>query len=84
MEKKIYKEANQFETETTINVLYKEQIISIYTNKVNLQKKLNKILGEPTREYKIKRSISGSVWKIPFTDKVKIRNLMLKCNIFEL
>ena len=68
MEKKIYKEANQFETETTINVLYKEQIISIYTNKVNLQKKLNKILGEPTREYKIKRSISGSVWEIPFTD----------------
>ena len=84
MEKKIYKEANQFETETTINVLYKEQIISIYTNKVNLQKKLNKILGEPTREYKIKRSISGSVWEIPFTDKVKTRNLMLKCNIFEL
>ena len=84
MEKNIYKEANQFETETTINVLYKEQIISIYTNKVNLQKKLNKILGEPTREYKIKISISGSVWEIPFTDKVKIRNLMLKCNIFEL
>ena len=84
MEKKIYKEANQFETETTINVLYKEQIISIYTNKVNLEKKLNKILGEPTREYKIKRSISGSVWEIPFTDKVMIRNLMLKCNIFEL
>ena len=84
MEKKIYKEANQFETETTINVLYKEQIISIYTNKVNLEKKLNKILGEPTREYKIKRSISGSVGEIPFTDKVKIRNLMLKCNIFEL
>ena len=83
MEKKIYKEANQFETETTINVLYKEQIISIYTNKVNLQKKLNKILGEPTREYKIKRSISGSVWEIPFTDKIRLRTLMLTCNIFE-
>ena len=84
MDKKIYKEANQFETETTINVLYKEQIISVYTNKVDLQKKLNKILGEPTKEYKIKRSISGSVWEIPFKDKTKIRNLMLKCNIFEL
>lgn len=84
MEKKIYKEANNFETETNINVLYKEQIISVYTNKVDLQRKLNKVLGKPTREYKIKRSISGSVWKIPFTDKVKIRNLMLKCNIFEL
>lgn len=84
MEKKIYKEANQFETETNINVLYKEQIISIYTNKVDLQKKLNKILGEPTKEYKIKRSITGSVWEIPFKDKTKIRNLMLKCNIFNL
>jgi hypothetical protein len=84
MEKKIYKEANNFETETNINVLYKEQIISVYTNKVDLQRKLNKVLGKPTREYKIKRSISGSVWEIPFTDKVKIRNLMLKCNIFEL
>ena len=84
MEKKIYKEANQFETETNINVLYKEQIISIYTNKVDLQKKLNKILGEPTKEYKIKRSISGSVWEIPFKDKTKITKLMLKGNIYEL
>lgn len=84
MEKKIYKEANQFETETTINVLYKEQIISVYTNKVDLQRKLNKILGEPAKEYKIKRSISGSVWEIPLKDKTRVRSLMLKCNIFEL
>ena len=84
MKKKIYKEANQFKTETNINVLYKEQIISIYTNKVDLQKKLNKILGEPTKEYKIKRSISGSVWEIPFKDKTKITKLMLKGNIYEL
>ena len=84
MEKKIYKEANQFETETNINVLYKEQIISIYTNKVDLQKKLNKILGKPTKEYKIKRPISGSVWEIPFKDKTKITKLMLKGNIYEL
>ena len=46
---KIYKEANQFETETNINVLYKEQIISVYTNKVDLQRNLNKVLGEPTK-----------------------------------
>lgn len=84
MKKKIYKEANQFETETNINVLYKEQLISIYTNKVDLQKRLNKLIGEPTKEYKIKRSISGSVWEIPFRDKNKITKLMLKANIFEL
>lgn len=81
---KIYKEANQFETETNINVLYKEQIISVYTNKVDLQRNLNKVLGEPTKEYKIKRSIVGSVCEIPFKDKTKIRSIMLKCNIFEL
>lgn len=38
MEKKIYKELNKSETETTINVLYKENMLSIYTNKVDLQK----------------------------------------------
>lgn len=84
MEKKIYKEASQFETETNINVIYKEQILSLYTNKIDLQKKLNKILGEPTKEFKIRKSISGSVWDISLKDKTKIRNLMLKCNIFEL
>ena len=62
MNKKIYKEPLKSETETTINVLYGENILSIYTNQVKLQKQLNKILGEPTKEYKIKRSISGSLW----------------------
>ena len=62
MNKKIYKEANQFETETNINVLYKEQVISVYTNKVDLQRKLNKVLGEPTKEYKIKRWIKIYCW----------------------
>lgn len=84
MEKKIYKEANKLETETTINVLYKEEIISVYTNKVDLQRRLNKLIGKPTKEYKIKRSVSGSVWEIPFKDKTKITRLMLKANIFEL
>lgn len=84
MEKKIYKEANKSETETNINVLYKEQIISIYTNKIDLQKNLNKLLGKPTKEYKMKKSINGSVWEIPFNDKTKITRLMLKGNIFEL
>ena len=64
--------------------IYKEQIISVYTNKVDLQRKLNKLIGEPNKEYKIKRSISGSVWEIPFKDKTKITKLMLKANIFEL
>ena len=81
---KIYKEPNTSETETTINVLYSENVFSIYTNKVNLQKQLNKLLGKPTKEYKIKRSIVGSSWEISLDDKIRISRLVLKANIFEL
>lgn len=81
---KIYKQINKSETETTINVLYDEKIISIYTNKVDLQRKLNKIIGEPSKEYKIKRSIVGSTWKISLEDKAKIQKVILKANIYEL
>lgn len=81
---KIYKQINKSETETTINVLYDEKIISIYTNKIDLQRKLNKIIGEPSKEYKIKRSIVGSTWKISLEDKAKIQKVILKANIYEL
>lgn len=54
-------------TETTINVLYSENILSLYTNKVKLQRQLNKLIGEPTKEYKIKRSITGRLWEISLT-----------------
>ena len=84
MNKKIYKEPLKIETETTINVLYSENLLSLYTNKVGLQKQLNKILGEPTKEYKIKRSIAGSLWEISLDDKVKIQKMILKANIYEL
>lgn len=81
---KIYKEPNKTETETTINVLYGENKLLIYTNKVALQKELNKILGEPTKEYKIKRSIVGSSWDISLNEKQKISKMILKANIYEL
>lgn len=84
MEKKIYKEPNKSETETTVNVMYSENMLSIYTNKVLLQKQLNKVLGEPTKEYKIKRSIVGSSWNVPLKEKSKISQMILKANIFEL
>ena len=84
MDKKIYKEPIKEETETTINVLYNMEKICVYTNKVNLQKQLRKLLGKPAKEYKIKRSISGSMWEISFKDKTKISRLILKANIFEL
>ena len=84
MLKKIYKETNKSEVETNINILYEENILSIYTNKESLQKQLNKLLGEPTKEYKIKRSIVGSSWDIPLNEKNKITKMILKANIFEL
>lgn len=84
MEKKIYKKFNKDELETIINVLYSEKVISVYTNKPDLQRQLNKILGEPSREYKIKRSIAGSEWEISISDKTKISRLIGKVNIFEL
>ena len=82
--KKIYKEAIKSEIETNINVLYSENKIVIYTNKVSLQKQLNKLIGEPTKEYKIKRSIAGSRWNISLDDKTKIQKIILKANIYEL
>ena len=39
---KIYKQPNKSETETTVNVLYGENMISIYTNKPELQRDLEK------------------------------------------
>ena len=82
--KKIYKEINKLETETTINVLYSENLLYIYTNKVTLQKQLNKLIGEPTKEHMVKRSIVGSTWEISLDDKTKISRMVLKANIFEL
>lgn len=81
---RIYKEPNKSETETTINVIYSENKLILYTNKVDLQKKLNKIIGKPKKEYKIKKSIVGSTWEISLDDKSKISKMLLKANVYEL
>ena len=81
---KIYKEINKSETETTINVLYSEKLLSIYTNKIELEKQLYKIPGEPKQEYIKGKSIIGSVWEVPLNEKTKISKIILKANIFEL
>ena len=84
MEEKRYKEPIKDETETTINVLYNENKLIIYTNKVQLQKQLNKLIGEPTKELKIKRLIAGSIWEVSLDEKSKISKIILKANIYEL
>ena len=82
--RRAYKEINKEETETTINVLYNEKLISIYTNKIELQKQLKKVLGKAKREDIRGNSIIGSCWDVPFEEKSKISQMMLKANIFEL
>lgn len=82
--RRAYKEINKEETETTINVLYDEKLISIYTNKIELQKQLKKVLGKPKREDIRGNFIIGSCWEVPFSEKTKISQMMLKVNIFEL
>ena len=82
MEKR-YKEPIQSEMETTVNILYWEKCLSLYTNKPEIQRKLNRIIGEPEKEYIKGKSITGSTWKISLDDKAKISKLLLKVNIFE-
>ena len=82
--RRAYKEINKEETETTINVLYDEELIVIYTNKIGLQKQLKKVLGKPKREEVRGKSIIGSCWELSFSEKTKISQMMLKANIFEL
>lgn len=81
--KKIYKEPIKTEMETNINVIYSENVFEIYTNNVSLQRQLNKIIGEPIEEYKIKRSIARSKWKISLNDQSKINKIVLRAKIFE-
>lgn len=83
-ESKKYKDPNKEEEETTINVLYDENILTIYTNKVKLQRKLCNLLGEPSREFKKGKTILASNWNVPLTEKAKISKIILKANIFEL
>ena len=82
--RRAYKEINKEETETTINVLYDEELIVIYTNKIGLQKQLKKVLGKPKIEDVRGNTIIGSCWELPFNEKTKISQMMLKANIFEL
>ena len=83
MEKR-YKVINKNETETTINILYKESLLSIYTNEIQLQRELCNCIGEPTEEYIKGRSIIGSRWDISLNEKSKITRIILKANIFKI
>ena len=79
---KIYKEANKCEIETTINVLYSEKILSIYTNKVDLERRLYRVLGEPKKEYIKGISVLASLCEIQLEDISKINKVILRADIY--
>ena len=81
---KSYKNIDREEMETTVNVLYGEDVFSIYTNKPELERSLYKVLGEPKREDKKGKTILGSMWEVSLEEKSKITKILLKANIFEL
>ncbi len=81
---KSYKPPIETEEETTINVLYEQNKLVIYTNNVKLQKQLGKILGKPKREDKRGSSIYSSCWEVSLEEKTKISKMILKANIFEI
>lgn len=81
---KVYKEPIESELETTVNVLYGENCISVYTNKANLQRQLRKVLGKPEKEYVKGKSVLASRWNVPLNEKTKISKMMLRANIFDL
>ena len=55
---------------------------SIYTNKVDLERRLYKILGEPKKEYIKGRSVLASLWEIPLDDISKINKVILRADIY--
>lgn len=73
----IYK-TDKKEQETTINLDYYDKVISFYTCQKTVMTKIFNLLGIPNRIYYIKGLISGMKWKIPFSDKEKIRKILSK------
>lgn len=74
-----YLEIPTEEQETTINILYEEQIVKIYTNRKEVINDLTKKIGKPTKKYKKGKAYwCGADWDIDFCDVEKIKNVLNK------
>ena len=74
-----YYRTEQADQETTINILYDEQIIKIYSSRPEIIKQLTNEIGEPTIKYrKSKTYWSGASWKIQFADIERVRKILNK------
>lgn len=66
------------EQETTINIIYDEKCLYIYSSRKAIIERLIKKLGKPERTDTIKELVTGASWKIPFKEKDKIRIALSK------
>jgi len=63
--------------ETTISILYKEQIIKIYSSEVSTIRRLTKLLGSPAEKYKKSKTYwCGASWNIDFFEIDKIKEIL--------
>lgn len=67
------------EQETTINISYNDEIVQVYTNRIDVIKKLTKTIGKPSkRDKKGKTYLMGATWNIPFKDISLITSILNK------
>ena len=67
------------EQETTINISYNDEIVQVYTNRIDVIKKLTKTIGKPSkRDKKGKTYWMGATWTIPFKDISLITSILNK------
>ena len=67
------------EQETTINISYNDEIVQVYTNRIDVIKKLTKTIGKPSkRDKKGKTYCMGATWNIPFKDISLITSILNK------
>lgn len=67
------------EQETTINISYNDEIVQVYTNRIDVIKKLTKTIGKPNkRDKKGKTYWMGATWNIPFKDISLITSILNK------
>ena len=65
--------------ETTISILYDEQIIKVYSSVPSTIQNLIKILGQPTTKYKKSKTYwSGASWNIDFFELDKIQSILIR------
>ncbi|MNS99854.1 hypothetical protein D3C72_1342690 [compost metagenome] len=65
------------EQETLINILYEEQVIRLYSNRIDVINNLTECLGKPSKKYiKSKTYWSGASWDINFTEFSKVQEIL--------